>query len=187
MTKCILIFEGFQDCLNLLRKFEEKSIYLSESLVVMPNEDKISMAQKELLLENKAFTEPTSIEKVRILNPKLDRQIRQKNMRIWLMPFGFIAGLTFAKMTNLSTFSFMGVNNLGEIIIGGILGMVSGYLGSIVASASINLNRSKEIRSILNYNKDGKWIILLENEIGLELPWGVIGQSESKEMIVLEN
>ena len=65
-------------------------------------------------------------------------------MARWLMPFGFIAGIAFSKMTNLSTFSFIGLNNIGESLIGGLLGMGSGYLGSIFASASINLNRYKE-------------------------------------------
>jgi hypothetical protein len=35
-------------------------------------------------------------------------------MRNWLMPFGFIAGIAFSNMTNLSTFSFLGLNNIGE-------------------------------------------------------------------------
>ena len=44
------------------------------------------------------------------------------------MPFGFIAGIAFSNMTNLSTFSFLGLNNIGESLIGGLLGMGSGYL-----------------------------------------------------------
>ena len=59
------------------------------------------------------------------------------------MPFGFIAGIAFSNMTNLSTFSFLGLNNIGESLIGGLLGMGSGYLGSIVSSESININRNK--------------------------------------------
>lgn len=187
MTKCILIFEEFQNCLNLLEKFDEQSISLSEVIVVRPIDEKITSTQKELIKEKQPFVKVKPIESVRDLNPKLDRQIRQRYMRIWLMPFGFIAGLTFSQMTNLSTFSFMGLNNFGETLIGGILGMGSGYLGSIVASASINLNRTKEIRPILSFNKDGKWILLLENQMGFELPWVLIKESNYKEMILLEN
>ena len=102
------------------------------------------------------------------------------------MPFGFIAGIAFSNMTNLSTFNFLGLNNIGESLIGGILGMGSGYLGSIVSSASININRNKELRSIINLNKEGKWLILLENQIGAELPWALIKQSEAKDIIFLE-
>ena len=58
---------------------------------------------------------------------------------------------------------------------------------SIVSKLSKSVNRNKEIRSILNYNKNGKWLILIENQVGLELPWLLIKESEAIEMIVLEN
>ena len=64
--------------------------------------------------------------------------------------------------------------------------MGSGYLGSIVSSASINLNRNKELRSIINQNKEGKWLVLLENQIGTELPWNLIKQSDPQDIIFLE-
>ena len=108
-------------------------------------------------------------------------------MARWLMPFGFIAGIAFSKMTNLSTFSFIGLNNIGESLIGGLLGMGSGYLGSIFSAASINLNRNKELRSIFDLNKEGKWLVLLENQIGCELPWALIKESNSQDIIFLEN
>jgi hypothetical protein len=107
-------------------------------------------------------------------------------MRKWLMPFGFIAGIAFSNMTNLSTFSFLGLNNIGESFMGGLLGMGSGYLGSIVSSASINVNRNKELRSIIDFNKEGKWLVLLENQIGTELPWALIKQSDPSDIIFIE-
>tara|TARA_Y100000589_G_scaffold325566_1_gene363749 strand:+ start:888 stop:1436 length:549 start_codon:yes stop_codon:yes gene_type:complete len=181
-----LVFDDLQKCLALLNSFEEKTIFLSENLLISPPDEKISAAQRDLLTESKSSVNITNIEKVRILNPKLDRNLRQKSMRNWLMPFGFIAGLTFSNMTSLTTFSFLGFNQIGESIIGGFLGMGSGLLGSIVASSSINLNRNKEIRSILNFNKDGKWIILLEDQIGYELPWILLRDSGPLDMIFME-
>ena len=89
-------------------------------------------------------------------------------------------------MTNLSTFNFLGLNKIGESLIGGLLGMGSGYLGSAVSSASININRNKELRTIINLNKEGKWLVLLENQIGTELPWDLIKKSEAKDIIFLE-
>ena len=77
-------------------------------------------------------------------------------------------------------------NNIGESLIGGLLGMGSGYLGSVVSSASININRNKELRSIINLNKEGKWLVLLENQIGTELPWLLIKQLDAKDIIFLE-
>ena len=187
MTKSIVIFDEPEKCLDLLNIFEEKSVSLSESLLILPSKEKISSNQKKLINSSKnRFLRSEEIENVRILNPKLDRKIREKNMRIWLMPFGFIAGIAFSNMTNLSTFSFLGFNNIGDSFIGGLLGMVSGYLGSIVSSASININRNKELRFIIDLNKEGKWLILLENQIGTELPWALIKQSEPKDVIFLD-
>ena len=186
MTKCILVFDDFEKCLHLANTFQEKSIYLSESTLIIPKDKQFSTDQQTSINELK-FIKIEALENIRVLNPKLDRQLRQQNMKKWLMPFGFIAGLTFSNMTNLSTFSFLGLDTFGESLFGGALGMASGYLGSIVSSASINLNRNKEIRSILNLNKNGKWLILLESQIGYELPWNLIKESKSIDIIFLEN
>ncbi len=187
MTKSIVIFNELEKCLDLLNVFKEKSVFLSESLLILPSKEKITPDQRKLLdLSSNSFFRSEEIENIRVLNPKLDRKIRQKNMRTWLMPFGFIAGIAFSNMTNLSTFSFLGLNNIGETFMGGLLGMGSGYLGSVVSSASINLNRNKELRSVIDLNNEGKWLILLENQIGTELPWALIKQSEPKDIIFLE-
>ena len=146
MTKSIVIFNELEKCLNLLNNLKDKPVFLKESILILPSQEKITPDQKQLLDSSaNSFFSTEEIEKIRILNPKLDRKIRQKNMRTWLMPFGFIAGIGFSNMTNLSTFSFLGLNNIGESFLGGLLGMGSGYLGSIVSSASINLNRNKEL------------------------------------------
>ena len=60
-------------------------------------------------------------------------------MKNWLMPFGFLAGLSFSNMTNLTTFSFLNLNTFGESLVGGLLGLGSGYIGSFFAAGSINL------------------------------------------------
>ena len=187
MTKSIVIYEDLEKCILLFNIFKEKSVLLSEAILIPPLKERISTDQNELLntTKNNLFVSQ-EIEEIRILNPSLDRKLRQKDMSKWLMPFGFIAGIAFSKMTNLSTFSFLGLNNIGESFIGGLLGMGSGYLGSIVSSASINLNRNKELRSIINLNKEGKWLILLENQIGSELPWALIKESGPKDIIFLE-
>jgi len=187
LTKSIVIYEDLEKCIQLFNIFKEKSVLLSEAILIPPLKERISTDQNELLntTKNNLFISQ-EIEEIRILNPSLDRKLRQKDMSKWLMPFGFIAGIAFSKMTNLSTFSFLGLNNIGESFIGGLLGMGSGYLGSIVSSASINLNRNKELRSIINLNKEGKWLILLENQIGSELPWALIKESGPKDIIFLE-
>ena len=186
MTKCILVFDEFETCINLTKTFQEKSIFLSESILIIPEDKQLSTDQQSSITKLNLI-KIEALENIRVLNPKLDRKLRQQNMKKWLMPFGFIAGLTFSNMTNLSTFSFLGLNSFGESLFGGALGMASGYLGSIVSSASINLNRKKEIRSILNLNKNGKWLMLLESQIGYELPWKIIKESQLQDIIFFEN
>ena len=187
MTKSIVIFEDLEKCIQLFNVFKEQSVMLSEAILIPPLSEKISLDETELLNKKaNILFKSQKFEDIRILNPKLDRKIRQKDMSSWLMPFGFIAGIAFTNMTNLSTFSFLGLNNIGEMLIGGLLGMGSGYLGSFFSSASININRNKELRPIINFNKEGKWLVLLENQLGTELPWGLIKQSDAKDIIFLE-
>ena len=187
MTKCILIYKEIEKCVYLLKNFEEQSIVLSQAILIKPTNDKIKSEEEQILLNFKSnLFKIDNIENNRILNPKLDRQIRQKGMRNWLMPFGFLAGLGFSNMTNLTTFSFLNLNAFGESLVGGILGLSSGYIGSFFASGSINLNRNKEIRPLLVANKEGKWLILLEDQSGYELPWNLIKESEPLDIIFLE-
>ena len=187
MTKSIVLFDDIDKCIQLFDIFKEKSVILSEAILIPPISDKITSEETELLnAKANILFKSQNFEDIRILNPKLDRKIRQKDMSRWLIPFGFMAGIAFSNMTNLSTFSFLGLSNIGESLMGGLLGMVSGYLGSIVSSASININRNKELRTIISLNKEGKWLILIENQIGTELPWALIKQSESKDIIFLE-
>ena len=187
MTKSIVIFEDLEKCIQLFNVFKEKSVMISEAILIPPLSEKITSDESELLnTKANILFKSQKFEDIRILNPKLDRKIRQKDMSRWLMPFGFLAGIAFTNMTNLSTFSFLGLNNIGEMLIGGFLGLGSGYLGSIFSSASININRNKELRSIIKLNKEGKWLVLLENQIETELPWGLIKQSDAMDIIFLE-
>ena len=74
----------------------------------------------------------SALQEVAALNPALARRRRQKGMALWLVPFGFFAGLTFTQITDLHTFSLLGP--WGEPLVGGLLGMGSGWLGSFVAA-----------------------------------------------------
>ena len=88
---------------------------LSEAILIPPVNEKIASDENELLnAKANILFKSQKFEDIRILNPKLDRKIRQKEMSIWLMPFGFIAGIAFSNMTNLSTFSFLGLNTSGN-------------------------------------------------------------------------
>ncbi len=130
---------------------------------------------------------PVSIESIPILNPKISRQQRQKTMSLWLIPFGFIAGLTFSQMTGLQTFSGLGLGNIGEPIIGSLLGMGSGWMGSYVAAASVNTEKNDDLRSLKKFSEDGLWLLLVETPIEIDLPWTLLKEIKPNQIFRLRD
>jgi hypothetical protein len=125
----------------------------------------------------------TPLEQVGELNPALARQRRQKGMALWLMPFGFLAGLTFTQITDLQTFAALGP--WGEPLVGGLLGMGSGWMGSFVAAASVSSEVDDRIRTLRNRLEEGSWLLLLEPAAGTEVPWSVLQQAKPKAVVRL--
>ena len=79
MTKSIVIFNELEKCLDLLNVLKDKSVFLTESLLILPSKEKINPDQQQLLnASTNSFFRSEEIENIRILNPKLDRKIRQK-------------------------------------------------------------------------------------------------------------
>ena len=129
--------------------------------------------------------EPIEIEKVPLLNPGLSKQRRQRTMALLLMPFGFIAGLTFTAMTNLKTFSDLGINFLGEQITGGLVGMLSGWMGSYVGAASVKSKNIEDINTLRKLSEQGLWLLLIETPFEIELPWNLLQEIEPIEVVRL--
>jgi hypothetical protein len=125
----------------------------------------------------------TPLEEVGALNPALARQRRQKGMALWLIPFGFFAGLTFTQITDLQTFAALG--SWGEPLVGGLLGMGSGWLGSYVAAASVSSEGDDRIRALRNRLEEGSWLLLLEPAPGTEVPWTLLQQARPKAVVRL--
>ena len=124
-----------------------------------------------------------AIERIELLNPNLIRQRRQKTMARWLMPFGFLAGLTFTKITTLTTFS--GFGPWGETLIGGLLGMGSGLMGSYAAAASVTSENEDGVRILRNRREEGRWLLLLETPVGIDLPWQTVQRSRPVQVVRL--
>lgn len=58
-------------------------------------------------------------------------------MSFWLIPFGFAAGYIFSLITGLNTFAWAG--EVGNHIIGGLLGAISGAMGSFFVGGGVGL------------------------------------------------
>ena len=58
-----------------------------------------------------------------LIDPNEQANKQAKLMAVWLVPFGFIAGVTFSLMTQLKTFAWAG--EIGGHAIGGVLGAIA--------------------------------------------------------------
>jgi len=117
------------------------------------------------------------------LNPAVGRKKRQGSMARWLMPFGFMAGLTFTQITDLHTFDAFGP--WGEPVIGGLLGMGSGWMGSFAAAASVRSEEDDRIRGLRNRLEEGNWLLLVETAPGVEMPWTALQQVRPQAVVRL--
>ena len=123
------------------------------------------------------------MDSVDLLNPNMARSRRQRSMSRWLMPFGFMAGLTFTQITTLDTFARFGA--VGEALIGGLLGLGSGLMGSYAAAASVPSDNEDGVRILRNRHNEQFWLLLLETRAGLEVPWQLVQKVRPQQVVRL--
>ncbi|MBD1864736.1 MULTISPECIES: hypothetical protein [Trichocoleus] len=71
-----------------------------------------------------------SADEYGLLDPNADARKQAMLMILWLAPFGFAAGYVFNFITGIELFSWAG--SLGNHLIGGVLGAISGAMGGAV-------------------------------------------------------
>ncbi|HEY9879096.1 MAG TPA: hypothetical protein V6D29_11605 [Leptolyngbyaceae cyanobacterium] len=92
------------------------------------------------------------------------KQIRQ--MMIWLVPFGFLAGFTFNAITGLETFPWVGT--FGNRLLGGLLGAGSGAMGAFFVAGGVSLAMgSGDAVSYRNRLNAGKYLIVVRGSESL--------------------
>ena len=163
MAICVVVLADQAAADQLTEQLNDPQLRLSTSITIPPEGD--------------------SIDRVELLSPNLTRQRRQKAMARWLMPFGFLAGVTFTKITNLTTFASFGP--WGETLIGGLLGMGSGLMGSYAAAASVNSENEDGVRILRNRREEGLWLLLLETPTGIDLPWQTVQRCRPLQVVRL--
>ncbi|MFQ6538357.1 MULTISPECIES: hypothetical protein [Aphanothece] len=134
----------------------------------------------ELVAIGEQETPLTAVER---LNPAAARRNRQHSMARWLIPFGFLAGLTFTYITDLDTFAFAGA--WSQHLIGALLGMGSGWMGSFAAAASVSSDEDDRIRGLRNRLEEGSWLLLAETANGVEMPWVTLQQARPQAVVRL--
>ena len=142
---------------------------------------------KNLNLESseEVFLNELNFNNVKLLNPTLARKERQKTLATWLIPFGFITGVSFSQMTELKTFAEMGFPSQLELLLGGLVGMVSGWLGSFFSAGGISQDTDDDLRALRKKSEQGFWLLILELPIEIELPWVILKETDSLEIITI--
>lgn len=78
-----------------------------------------------------------SADEFGLIDPKEPARRQAKLMATWLVPFGFAGGFIFSLMTGLNTFAWAG--EIGNHLVGGLLGAISGAMGSVFVGGGVGL------------------------------------------------
>lgn len=102
-----------------------------------------------------------SADEYGFLDPKERAGRLAKLMSFWLIPFGFVAGFTFSLITGLNTFAWAG--EIGNHVIGGVLGAASGAMGSFFVGGGVGLTSgSGDALPYRNRLAQGKYLIVVQ-------------------------
>jgi len=102
-----------------------------------------------------------SADEFGLIDPNEQAIKQAKFMAVWLIPFGFIAGAAFSLVTQLNTFAWAG--EIGNHLIGGVLGAIGGAMGSIFAGGGTGLIfGGGDALPYRNRLKAGKYLIVVK-------------------------
>ncbi len=186
MSTCVIVLKEKRPANELLSKLREAQTPILNCNLVEPLNNKVDLSQSNKNSSEEDFTNQVNFNNVKLLNPKLARKDRQQALARWLIPFGFIAGLSFSQMTGLDTFSEMGFPHQLERLLGGLIGMFSGWLGSFFSAGEINQDINDDLRALRKKSEQGFWLLILETPIESEPPWTVLKEINTIEIINID-
>lgn len=107
-----------------------------------------------------------SADEYGLIDPNEEAGKQAKGMAIWLVPFGFIAGLGFNAITKLDTFPWAG--ELGNQLIGGVLGAIGGAMGSFFIGGGVGLvTGGGDALTYRNRLNSGKYLVVVKGSDAL--------------------
>jgi len=107
-----------------------------------------------------------SADEFGLIDPNLQAVKRARLMSYWLVPFGFFAGATFSLITGLNTFAWAG--EIGNHVIGGLLGAASGALGAAIVGGGVGLiTGSGDALPYRDRLNAGKYLIVVQGAASL--------------------
>ena len=168
---------------ELLLKLREAQTPILNCDLVEPLDNRSDNEDSKIDTSEEVFANQSNFNNIKLLNPALARKDRQKILATWLIPFGFIAGLSFSQMTDLKTFANMGFPNPLEKLLGGLVGMISGALGSFFSAGGTSQETVDDLRVLRKKSEEGYWLLILELPIEIEPPWAILKEIDSLEII----
>ena len=183
MSTFVITLKEKKPAKELLLKLREAQTPILNCDLVEPLDTKSDLENSNIDTSEKVFTNQSNFNNIKLLNPALARKDRQRTLATWLIPFGFIAGLSFSQMTDLKTFANMGFPNPLEKLLGGLVGMISGALGSFFSAGGTNQETLDDLRVIRKKSEEGYWLLILELPMEIEPPWEILKQTDTLEII----
>jgi len=168
---------------ELLLKLREAQTPILNCDLVEPLDNRSDNEDSKIDTSEEVFANQSNFNNIKLLNPALARKDRQKILATWLIPFGFIAGLSFSQMTDLKTFANMGFPDPLEKLLGGLVGMISGALGSFFSAGGTSQETVDDLRVIRKKSEEGYWLLILELPMEIEPPWAILKEMDSLEII----
>ena len=185
MSTYVITLKEKKPAKELLLKLREAQTPILNCDLVKPLDHKADKKDSNLDTSEEEFTNQLNFNDIKLLNPALAKKDRQKTLATWLIPFGFIAGLSFSQMTDLKTFADMGFPNQLEKLLGGLVGMISGALGSFFSAGGISQETADDLRALQKKSEEGFWLLILELPIEIEPPWAILKEADSLEVITI--
>ena len=183
MSTFVITLKEKKPAKELLLKLREAQTPILNCDLVEPLDNRTDNEDSNLDISKEVFANQSNFNNIKLLNPDLARKDRQKTLATWLIPFGFIAGLSFSQMTDLKTFANMGFPNPLEKLLGGLVGMISGALGSFFSAGGTNQETLDDLRVIRKKSEEGYWLLILELPMEIEPPWEILKQTDTLEII----
>ncbi|MBW4561307.1 MAG: hypothetical protein KME32_09130 [Mojavia pulchra JT2-VF2] len=102
-----------------------------------------------------------SADEYGLIDPSQQARKGAKRLFYWLVPFGFAAGYAFNILSGIEIFPAIG--NVGNHIIGGLLGAISGALGAYFVGGGVGLTEgSGDALPYRNRLNAGKYLIVVK-------------------------
>jgi hypothetical protein len=116
----------------------------------------IGLSPAQISIFGQGFKMPDSDP---LFDPTLLKWQSMKRMMLWLLPFGFFAGVTFNQITQLTIIP--GLGHIGDGFVGGMLGLGAAAMGSFAYGGGAQLYLDKDLVPYAKRLENGKYLVMV--------------------------